>query len=136
VIELQEIVRRVPCADHVLRYAMRLARTTRVDQNGAPKFVKDYVAWGAGPRASQNLVLAGKARAILKGRYHVSTDDIRSVAHPVLRHRILTNFNAEADGVSSEAIVDRLIDLVSADPSSTMDPAMAARVFAADRTPR
>ena len=94
--------------------------------------VKDYVAWGAGPRASQNLVLAGKARAILKGRYYVSTEDIRVVAGPVLRHRILTNFNAEADGVHSEDIIRNLIETLPADPASTMDEAMARRVFAAD----
>ena len=94
--------------------------------------VKDYVAWGAGPRASQSLVLAGKARAILKGRYHVSTEDIRAVAGPVLRHRILTNFNAEADGVQSDDIIRELMDTLPADPSATMDEAMARRVFAAD----
>jgi len=132
VIELQDIVRRVPCADHVIRYAMRLVRSTRVDQGGIPKMIKDYVAWGAGPRASQNLVLAGKARAILKGRYHVSTEDIRAVAGPVLRHRILTNFNAEADGVQSDDIIRELMDTLPADPSATMDEAMARRVFAAD----
>ncbi|MEK7732221.1 MAG: AAA family ATPase, partial [Planctomycetota bacterium] len=132
VIELQEIVRRVPCADHVIRYAMRLVRSTRVDQGSVPKMIKDYVAWGAGPRASQNLVLAGKARAILKGRYYVSTEDIRTVAGPVLRHRILTNFNAEADGVHSDDIIRNLIETLPADPSATMDEAMARRVFAPD----
>jgi len=131
VIELQEIVRRVPCADHVMRYAMRLVRATRVDQGGAPKFIKDYVAWGAGPRASQYLVLAGKARAILKGRYHVSMDDVRAVAPAVLRHRILTNFNAEADGVHSDKIIQQLIETLPADASTTMDESLAKRVFAA-----
>jgi MoxR-like ATPase len=133
VLDLQATIRRVPCADHVIRYAMQLARSTRVDKGEVPKFINDYVAWGAGPRASQHLVLAGKARAILKGRYYVSTDDIRGVAHPVLRHRILTNFNAEAEGMRSDDIVDRLLEVVPADASAGMDPAMAARVFAADR---
>jgi MoxR-like ATPase len=133
VLTLQDIVRRVPCADHVILYATRLTRSTRVDKGNVPKFVTDYVAWGAGPRASQNLVLAGKARAILKGRYYVSADDIRAVAHPVLRHRVLTNFNAEADGVRSDDIIDRLVSEVSAEPSATMDPAMADRVFAGNR---
>ncbi len=132
VMELQEIVWRVPVADHVIRYAMRLVRSTRVDQGGVPKIVKDYVAWGAGPRASQYLVLAGKARAILKGRFFVSTEDIREVAPPVLRHRILTNFNAEADGVHSDAIVRKLIETLPADASTTMDESLARRVFAAD----
>ena len=133
ILALQEIVRRVPCADHVIRYATRMTRLTRVDKGNVPKFVKDYVSWGAGPRASQNLVLTGKARAILQGRYHVSTDDIRSVAHPVLRHRVLTNFNAEADGVHSDHIIDWLIEAMPAEASSPMDAAMAGRVFADDR---
>ncbi len=134
VLALQDIVRRVPCADHVIVYATRLTRLTRVDKGDVPKFISDYVSWGAGPRASQNLVLAGKARAILKGRYYVSTDDIRAAAHPVLRHRVLTNFNAEADGVRSDDIIDWLISELPADSSVTMDPAMADRVFAADRS--
>jgi len=131
VLELQEIVRRVPCADHVMRYAMRLVRATRVDQGGALKFIKDYVAWGAGPRASQYLVLAGKARAILKGRYHVSMEDVRAVAPAVLRHRILTNFNAEADGMHSDKIIQQLIEALPSDASTTMDESLAKRVFAA-----
>ena len=130
VMALQDIVRRVPCADHVIRYVLRMTRLTRVDKGEVPDFVQNYVSWGAGPRASQNLVLAGKARAILKGRYFVSTDDIRAVAGPVLRHRILTNFNAEADGVHSDEIIKRLIETVPADASATMDDAMAGRVFA------
>ena len=134
VMELQAIVRRVPCADHVMRYATRLTRATRVDGDDMPKFIKDYVAWGAGPRASQNLVLAGKARAILKGRFHVSTEDIQSVAFPVLRHRILTNFNAEADGVSSDDLITRLIEFVSSDAhEGGMDAGMASRVFSSER---
>jgi MoxR-like ATPase len=130
VIQLQDVVRRVPCADHVIRYAMRLVRSTRVDDPSSPKGVKDYIAWGAGPRASQNLVLAAKARAILDGRFHVGVDDIRAVAHPVLRHRILTNFNAEADGVSSDSLIDHLLETISAQPASSLDEKMAARVFA------
>jgi len=136
VLELQEIVRRVPCADHVVRFAMRLVRATRVHKPGVPKVVHDYVAWGAGPRASQNLVLAGKARAILKGRYHVGTEDISAVAFPVLRHRILTNFNAEADGVSSDDIIRQLLETIPSDASSSLDPAMAGRVFAAPKGSR
>jgi MoxR-like ATPase len=99
-----------------------------------PKIVKDYVGWGAGPRASQYLVLAGKARAILKGRYFVSTEDIREVAAPVLRHRILTNFNAEADGVHSDAIVRKLIETLPADATTTMDETLARRVFEVEPT--
>jgi len=109
VISLQEIVRKVPVADHVIRYALQFARLTRRGEGNCPDFVNEYVGWGAGPRASQYLILAGKARALLKGRYHVSTEDIRQVALPVLRHRIVTNFNAEAEGIKSDAIVHRLI---------------------------
>ncbi|MEK6798582.1 MAG: AAA family ATPase, partial [Planctomycetota bacterium] len=119
-----------PCADHVLRFATRIVRATRVGRPDAPKIVKDYVAWGAGPRASQNLVLAGKARAILKGRFLVGVEDIRYAAYPVLRHRILTNFNAEADGVSSDEIITQLLESVSADAPGSLDSAMASRVFA------
>ncbi len=131
VLALQETVRRVPCADHVIRYATRLTRATRVADADVPKFIKDYVSWGAGPRASQHLVLAAKARAILHGRYYVSTDDIRAVVHPVLRHRVLLNFNAEADGVRSDDIISRLLEAVPAELSRTLDDAMASRVFAA-----
>ncbi len=110
VIALQEIVRKVPVADHVIRYALQFTRLTRKGEGQVPDFINEYVAWGAGPRASQYLILAGKARALLKGRYHVSTEDIRQVALPVLRHRIVTNFNAEAEGMRSDAIVKRLME--------------------------
>jgi MoxR-like ATPase len=120
VLELQKIVRRVPVPDHVVRYAMRLARLSRRGRaGGEPEFVKKYVTWGAGPRASQYLVLAAKARAVLHGRYFASTDDIRCVAAPVLRHRIVTNFNAEADGVSTDDVVRHLIEALSNDESET-----------------
>src|SRR4051795_20940 len=107
---LQDVVRTVPVADHVIRYALQFSRLTRVTEGNVPDFVKDFVGWGAGPRASQFLILAGKARALLKGRYHVSTEDIRQVALPVLRHRIVTNFNAEAEGIKSDTIVKKLIE--------------------------
>src|SRR3954466_4598702 len=112
IIALQEIVRKVPVADHVIRYALQFSRLTRKGESGTkvPDFVNDFVSWGAGPRASQYLILAGKARALLKGRYHVSTEDIRQVALPVLRHRIVTNFNAEAEGIRSDTIVKKLME--------------------------
>lgn len=133
VIALQEIVRRVPCADHVIRYAARLVRSTRVGKGEVPTFIKDYVSWGAGPRASQHLVLAAKTRAILSGRFYVSTEDIRAVAYPVLRHRVLTNFNAEADGVHSDDLITKLLETLPTAPSAMLDASMADRVFAADR---
>ena len=125
VTSLQEIVRRVPVADHVIRYALQLTRLTRRAEGGCPDFVNDYVGWGAGPRASQYLILAGKARALLKGRYHVSTDDIRAVALPVLRHRIVTNFNAEAEGVRSDEVVKKLVAFVPRQGDEGLDRSAA-----------
>ena len=122
---LQEIVRKVPVADHVIRYALQFSRLTRRDQGGVPDFIDEFVHWGAGPRASQYLILAGKARALLKGRYHVSTEDIRAVAVPVLRHRIVTNFNAEAEGVKPDEIVRRLIEHIPRQQYDDQDAAAA-----------
>ncbi len=120
---VQQVVRAMPVADHVIRYALRLVRTTRIKEpmDGGltrPKLVKDYVAWGAGPRASEYLVLAAKAHALLTGSTHVSPDHVRAVATPVLRHRILTNFNAEADGVSTDDIVEGMLKDVPVDGTS------------------
>ena len=112
ILELQETVRRVPIADPVLQYAVRLVRATRLDTDDAPSFIKESLAWGAGPRATQNLILGGKARALLQGRFYVSAEDIRGVAHPVLRHRLITNYTAEAEGLTSDAIIDRLLETV------------------------
>ncbi|MDZ7618724.1 MAG: MoxR family ATPase [Patescibacteria group bacterium] len=109
--ELQRIVRRVPVADHVVRYALQLVRGSRPGKPGAPDLVRQYVSWGAGPRASQYLVLGAKARAVLNGRFHAETDDVRAVAAPVLRHRIMTNFNAEAEGIKPDDVVRHLIEL-------------------------
>jgi MoxR-like ATPase len=103
------VVRRVPAADHVIEYARNLARYSRPKQSEAPSFIKEMVAWGAGPRAGINLVVAAKARAILHGRLHATTTDITAVAPAVLRHRIITTFNAEAAGVTSDEIVKSLI---------------------------
>jgi len=112
IIELQRLVRRVPVPRHVVEYAVRLVRTTRPGGDGTPDFIKDWVSWGAGPRASQYLILGAKTRAILQGRYTPSCDDVRAVARPVLRHRIITNFNAEAEGIASVDIIDRLLNEV------------------------
>jgi MoxR-like ATPase len=122
---LQETVRRVPVADPIIRYALALTRLTRRGEGEVPDFVRDYVNWGAGPRASQYLILAGKARALLKGRYHVSTEDIRAVALPVLRHRIVTNFNAEAESIKPETIIAKLLDHVPAHAHEPVDSAVA-----------
>ncbi len=112
IMRLQELVRKVPISEHVIRYAMQFSRLTRLNNPQAPDFIKQYLAWGAGPRASQFLILGAKARAVLQGRYYASGDDIRAVAHPVLRHRIIPNFSAEAEGINSDVIIDKLIALI------------------------
>ena len=112
ILRLQQLVRRVPAAPFVVHYALRLVRATRVHEGDVPAFVSEWVSWGAGPRGVQFLLLAGKARALLNGRFFVTTDDIRAVAHPVLRHRVITNFNAESSGISPDKVIDRLIESV------------------------
>jgi MoxR-like ATPase len=114
ILKLQDVVRRVPVADHVIRYAMALARATRVSEGGVPDFVKEWVHWGAGPRASQYLIIGAKAHAVLQGRYYVTIQDVKAIAHPVLRHRIVTNFTAEAEGVTPDKIVDKLLEVIPA----------------------
>ncbi len=121
ILDLQEIVRKVPIADRVLDYALKITRATRLSDPSAPGFVKELLSWGAGPRASQYLVLAAKAKAILEGRFHVSADDIKAVAHPVLRHRIITNFSAEAEGIKSDDIIDRLLSTIDPNESPALD---------------
>ena len=113
ILRLQAIVRRVPAADHVFEHARELVRATRPSDPKAPDFVRELVQWGAGPRAGINLMLAAKARAILRGRYHAITEDVREMALPVLRHRLVTTFNAEAAGISSDKVVRRLLDTVT-----------------------
>ena len=139
ILEMQDIVRKVPVAPYVIRYAMKFTRLTRKGSwrrqrrrkrprrpcaagmapvvAEVPDFIRDYVTWGAGPRATQFLILAAKARAVLHGRYYVSCEDVRAVAPPVLRHRIITNFNAEAEGIKPDDIVQRLADLIPRDPN-------------------
>jgi MoxR-like ATPase len=118
-VAFQRLVRRVPVAEAVMRYALSLTRTSRPKSAQAPDSVKKYVAFGASVRAAQYLVLGAKARALTSGRYHVSFDDIRSLAHPVLRHRVLTNFRAESEGITSDSIIDDLLSAV-ATPKSGM----------------
>jgi len=111
-IAFQKLVRRVPVAEPVMRYALRLVRASRPKSEDASELIKKYVAFGASVRAAQYLILGAKAKALTEGRYHVSFDDIRGLAHPVLRHRVLTNFRAESEGVSSDALIDELIKVV------------------------
>jgi MoxR-like ATPase len=110
--ELQDLVLRVPAADHVVRYAVELVRATRPGEPDAADFVRENVSWGAGPRASQYLVLGAKSRAILDGRMAASVEDVRALAANVLVHRVITNFRAESEGITSEQIVGRLLEKV------------------------
>lgn len=109
IIMFQELVRKVPVADEVINYAVTLVGKTRPGNNNVPKYVKDYIQWGAGPRASQYLILGAKAQCILNGRYSPSIDDVKAVAKPVLRHRLILNFNAEADNLSVLDLIDKLL---------------------------
>ncbi len=109
ILDLQSLVRRVPVTDHVIQYTLALVRQTRLGEPGVPKFVRDWLSWGAGPRAVQFLILGAKARALLHGRAHVQCEDIEALAHPVLRHRILTNFTAASEGITPDTVVDRII---------------------------
>ncbi|MDI6774353.1 MAG: MoxR family ATPase [Verrucomicrobiota bacterium] len=109
IIDLQQTVLRVPVGDHVYRYALELVRKTRPDEPGVPKFAQDWLELGAGPRAGQNLILGAKARALIHGRFYAACEDVEQLALPVLRHRLITNFNAETEGVTTDAIVQRLL---------------------------
>ncbi|NVJ05511.1 MoxR family ATPase [Myxococcus sp. AM001] len=112
ILALQELVRRVPVPDHVVRYAVELVRHTRPKEPGAPDFIAKNASWGAGPRASQYLVVAAKARAILHGRFVATVEDVRALARPVLRHRVLPNFTAESEGITSVKLIDQLLTVV------------------------
>jgi len=109
---LQGLVTRVPVADYVLEYAIRLVRASRPSDSSSPDFIKKWISWGAGPRASQYLILGGKARALLDGRYAVTCNDVRAIAKPILQHRIITNFHAEAEGKTTLHIIDQLLDTI------------------------
>lgn len=113
----QALVRRIPVSDYVTEYAVRIVRATRPKEKPS-EFIKNYVSWGAGPRASQFLVLGAKARAALRGEPTPAHDDVRAVAYAVLRHRIVTNFNADAEGITADNIISHILESVPADPPS------------------
>ena len=117
ILMFQHVVRRIPVADHVFEYAAALVRATRPNEADAPPFVKDLMAWGAGPRASLNLIVAGKARAALRGRAHVSVEDIQALALPILRHRVIPNFAARSEGMTADTLIERLLKEIPADES-------------------
>jgi len=112
ILQIQKVLRKVPVSDHVVNYAVDLARASRPGRGQAPSFINDYLTWGAGPRAAQYLILGAKARALFHGRFNVSCQDVRSVAAPVLRHRLFTNFNADAENITPDDIVERLLTVV------------------------
>ncbi|NQU43054.1 MoxR family ATPase [bacterium] len=118
ILKLQHIVRRVPVSPHVIKYATRLSRSTRPRTEGAPDFIKEYVSWGCGPRSAQYLILGAKARAILNGQPNVSCADVRAMVPPVFRHRILTNFNADAEGLTVEDVIKKLLQAIP-EPTGT-----------------
>ncbi len=123
ILQLQQLVRRVPIPSHVIHYALRLVRATRVLEPHCPDFVKESVSWGAGPRGVQYLILGAKTRAVLEGRSYVKTEDIAAVARPVLRHRVITNFNAESQGITSDVIINRLLkELPERSPGDEIAP--------------
>src|SRR6185436_6743360 len=112
VLRFHDIVRKVPVAEDLVRYGVRLAASSRPHQNGAPDFINEWVSWGAGLRAGQYLILGAKVRALLQGRAHVILEDLQKLAHPTLRHRILINYRAEAEGTSVDKVIDRLLETV------------------------
>jgi MoxR-like ATPase len=130
ILDLQKIVREVPVTDHLVDYTLALVRQTRLGQPGTPEFVDAWLSWGAGPRAVQFLLLGAKARALLNGRTHVSTDDIQHLAAPVLRHRIVTNFSAESEGITPDTVIGKLLEVTpSKEGELTSDPRLKS-IFA------
>lgn len=131
IVELQRVVRQVPISDHVVEYTLALVRQTRIREDVAPDFVKQWLSWGAGPRAVQYLILGAKTRALLYGRSHVSTEDIAALAKPVLRHRIVTNFTAESEGITTDDVIERLLqETPSKEGELSRDPRLK-KIFAA-----
>ncbi|QDV11987.1 ATPase RavA [Rosistilla oblonga] len=130
IVRLQQLVRQVPVSDHVVRYALSIVRQTRVGSEGVPDFVNDLVGWGAGPRAVQNLILGGKARALLEGRFHVQPSDIQALAPAVLRHRMVVNFAAESEGVTSDDVVARILAVTPENEDELSRDARFKKIFA------
>ncbi len=130
ILDLQRVVRAVPVSDHIIRYALSLVRQTRVGEPGVPEFAQDQIAWGAGPRAVQFLVLGAKARALLNQRTHVTCEDIQTLAKPILRHRVVLSFTAESEGVTTDQLVERLIDMTPTKEDELTHDERFQRIFA------
>jgi MoxR-like ATPase len=131
IIKLQNLVRQVPISDHVVRYVLSIVRQTRIGEVGVPEFVTEWLSWGAGPRAVQYLILGGKARALLHGRSFVSTEDIQALARPVLRHRIVTNFSAQSEGVTPDKVVERILEETPDNEGALNNDPRFAQIFKA-----
>jgi MoxR-like ATPase len=130
IIELQRIVRQVPVADHVIRFALALVRQTRVREPGTPEFIREQLSWGAGPRAVQYLILGGKARALLQGRTHVACEDVQALAKPVLRHRLVLSFTAESEGVTADDVIERIVAITPTREDELTRDARFQEIFA------
>ena len=130
ILSLQELVREVPVSDHAIRYALALTRQTRVGQPGVPADIVDQLAWGAGPRAVQFLILGAKARALIHGRTHVAVDDIQALAKPVLRHRLVVSFAAESDGVTTDDVVQKILDSTPTRENELINDARFKKILA------
>jgi len=130
IIDLQRIVREVPASDHVIRYALSLVRQTRVREAGVPEFVQEQLAWGAGPRAVQFMILGAKARALLQGRTHITCEDIQALARPVLRHRLVMSFTAESEGITPDSVVERILAVTPTKEDELTSDARFQKIFA------
>jgi MoxR-like ATPase len=130
ILQLQDLVRSVPISDHLIRYSLALVRQTRVREDAAADFAREQLAWGAGPRATQFLILGAKARALVHGRPHVALEDIRALAKPVLRHRLVVNFAAESDGVTTDHIIDRLLEVTPTHEDQLLHDDRFQKIFA------
>jgi MoxR-like ATPase len=130
ILQLQELVRAVPISDHLIRYTLALVRQTRVREKAAADFAREQLAWGAGPRATQFLILGAKARALVYGRPHVVVEDIKALAKPVLRHRLVVNFAAESDGVTTDQIIDRLLEVTPTHDDQLLHDDRFQKIFA------
>ena len=130
ILQLQDLVRAVPISDHLIRYTLALVRQTRVREAAAPDFAREQLAWGAGPRATQFLILGAKARALVHGRAHVVIEDIQTLARPVLRHRLVVNFAAESDGITTDDIVDRLLEVTPTHEDQLIHDDRFQKIFA------
>ncbi len=130
ILQLQELIREVPISDHAIRYCLALVRQTRVGQEGVPDFATEQLAWGAGPRAVQYLILGAKARAILRGRAHVSIEDIERLAAPVLRHRLVVSFAAESEGINTDQVIEHLVEITPTQENELTNDARFQKIFA------